>query len=130
MDRIENQMPKFTVISHNNHNLVIEAESATLLQDSDDYVFKTGSEVVAVVPKSSNILAVVKQAADISDFYFSDHQDDDEFPHPEETDDVCLDCRFDELLESQKFFNAVADIVCEVLGIADADEPEDVEVAD
>ena len=123
-------MPKFTVISHNNHNLVIEAESANLLQYPNDYVFENSNEVVAVVPKSPNILAVVKQDADIGDFYFSDHRDDDEFSHPEETDDVCLDCRFDELFESQKFFNAVADIVCEVLGITGADEPEGAEVTD
>lgn len=123
-------MPKFTVISHNNHNLVIEAESANLLQDSKNYIFrdKDGS-VVAVVPKSPSILAVVEQDADIGDFYYSDHKDDDEFSTPEETDDVCFDCRAKEFLGTYEFFEAVADIVCEVLNTA-AEEPEGAEVTD
>ena len=132
-------MAKFTVISHDDHNLVIEADSVSHTQNGD-FTFSTEGKTVAVVPISPAIFAVVNQEAEVADFYFADHQDDDTYAPPvcecectpefgDETDDVCLDCRFEEFLDSQEFYNAVADIVCQVLGINDAD-PEGAEVTD
>lgn len=132
-------MAKFTVLTFNDRNLVIEADRYA--EDSGSYQFLSGGTVVASVPRSPSIFAVINQEAEGSDFYFADHQDDDTFAPPvcecegtpefdDETDDVCLDCRFEEFLESQEFYNAVADIVCEMTGITGEDEPKGAEVTD
>ena len=132
-------MAKFTVLTFNDRNLVIEAERVSHNQGGD-YVFIAKGETVASIPNSPGIFAVVNQEAKVADFYFAEHQDDDTFAPPvcecectpefdDDTDDVCLDCRFEEFLDSQEFFNAVADIVCQVLGFNDED-PEGAEVTD
>lgn len=124
-------MAKFTVLTFNDRNLVIEADRVNHNQDGD-YVFVTQGEIVASVPANPGVFAVVNQEAEKDDFYFSDHQDDDTYDHaPEdETDDMCLDCRFEEFLESQEFYNAVDDIIVDAFGIDTGEEPEGAEVTD
>jgi hypothetical protein len=105
---------KFTVLTFNDRNLVIEAER--YVEDSSSYHFFSGGIIVASVHNSPNIFAVVNQEAEKADFYFADHREDDTFTPPqeydeEETDDVCLDCRIADFLDSQEGFNAIADVV-------------------
>jgi hypothetical protein len=128
---------KFTVLTPNDRNLVIEADRFE--PNNTDYVFLKDGSVVGSIPRSPSVFAVVNQEAEKADFYFADHQDDDTYAPPvcectpefdDETDDVCLDCRFEEFLESQEFYNAVADIIVDVLGLDIDGEPEGAEVTD
>jgi hypothetical protein len=121
---------KFTVLTHDNRNLVIEADR--FVPTNTDYTFSKDNHVVASVPFSPNLFAVVDQEVEGPDFYFADHSDDDTFglvSDEDETDDVCLDCRIAEFLNTQEGFNAVADIVYTLLE-PDENEPEGAEVTD
>jgi hypothetical protein len=74
-------MSTFIVKTTQNRNLVIEADSFFNNRDGV-YVFTNeDGDVVAEVPINPNILAVVEQDAEQEDFYFSDHEADDEFHH-------------------------------------------------
>ena len=116
-------MAKYIVKTINDRNQVIEADRFSL-RSSSTYEFIAGGNLVASVP-AHNVFAIVQWDADISDYYFSDHDLDDNFNRPfsghsnlarsanspeDDTDDVCIDCRNEELFDSQEFFNAVADV--------------------
>lgn len=101
-------MPDFIVTTVSDRNLIIKADKFGPSGDGG-YAFFTNGEIVAIVPHSPEILAIAEyDEAFQADFYtYDDPEDEDEI----ETDDVCLDCRFAEFLESQEFASAVLDYV-------------------
>jgi len=113
---------KFTVITHDDHNLLIEADRFVLWGGS--YLFQTGlgseSRDVASVP-SVGVFAVVNQENEKDDFYYSETIGPD-YEEDEENEPSGIDW----LLNSETFYGAVADIIYDVLGLND--EPEDKEV--
>ena len=117
-------MAKYIVKTINERNLVIEADRFPSIDHNNHaYEFYKDGGIVALVTQA-NVFAIVEWDADISDFYYSDHEIDDNFNasyrhsnlgrsanSPEDDlDDVCIDCRNEELFDSQEFFNAVADV--------------------
>jgi len=106
-------MPNYLVLTHDNRNLVIKADGFSVDRDSGTYQFinkKDGGPGTLVAAADQHVLAVIEQGnAFIDDFY-----DGEDSPN-DDTDDVCLDCRFEEFLESEEFFDAVAEIVDGIL---------------
>lgn len=120
-------MPKYVVKTQNDRNLVIEADRLNV-GSSEEYLFENKTEdgrinIVASVNRHA-VIAVIEDKADLCDYYYSDHELDDRFhgdsghsnlarsaADPVETDDVCTDCRNEELFESQEFFDAVFDLI-------------------
>ena len=72
-------MSKFHVLTYNDRNLVIEAETFFLNRDNEYEFEDEDGCAVASVPNSPNIFAVVRQENQVADFYFSDHSADDKF---------------------------------------------------
>ena len=127
-------MPKFVVKTHNDRNLIIEANH--VYSETQEYRFTKVvdgfSQIAALVPRVG-VLAIIKNESDQADFYFSDHEADDAFnrggyagsaghsnlartaSEPDDLDDTCLDCRIAEFLDTQEGFSAVADIVYAIL---------------
>ena len=114
-------MSKYVVKTPTDRNIIIETDDFYLNRDNVFVFTDEDGDVVANVPNTSNVIAIVEEDADINDFYYSDHEGDDVFkanypaaapPDDEtETDDVCLDCRLTEFLNSPEFFDKVDDIV-------------------
>lgn len=105
-------MTEYIIKTDNNRNLVIEADRYQYNATEGNYEFfkkddKADTQKVATVT-SRAFLAIVEKNAEKADFYehYDVNQDEED-----ETDDVCLDCRFAELLESEDFWNAVWEIV-------------------
>ena len=116
-------MANFIVKTHNNRNLVIEADD--LVVGVDEYLFYTAHKILASVPKHPSILAVLEEDAEADDYYV-DYDDSDE----DETDDVCLDCRLEEFLDSDSFVDTVLRIVNAWREANDEDLPKEAEVTD
>jgi len=85
-------------------SLVIEADKFETSPDFGTFDFYREHLLVASVP-SRDVLAVVEEDAYQGDYLF------DLETEPDDSDDVCLDCRFKEFLESEEFFNEVYEIV-------------------
>lgn len=127
-------MPEY-IVKTKGRNLVISADHYRFEFNPQHYEFFCRTETdgynrtVATVP-DRDVIAIVKKEnllTDFSDDYldaddpkytsFSNHSniartalgepDNGEY---EDHDDTYLDCRFEEFLESQEFFNAVADV--------------------
>lgn len=104
-------MPNYLIKTDRDRNLIIEADEVFV--ESDCYVFRTKRGGVSVKVGFVNkhaVLAVMEDGLDKADLYFSDHEYGEAF-NREHPNDVCTDCRNEELLESEEFFDAVCDIV-------------------
>ena len=88
-------MPTFVIKTADRPDFTIKAYEYFLTRDNNFDFEDEESNTVASVPNASNIIAIVK--------------DDNLFESDE--DDVCLDCRFGEFLDSDDFREAVIDIV-------------------
>ena len=90
-------MSTFTVKTANDRNLVIEAEKFEYDQHANYLFFgKEGGQVATV--SSHEVFAIIKDEADKADYYYSDHESDDNFNPPN-------------IYESEEFLEAVADAV-------------------
>jgi len=107
-------MAKYTVKTTDNRNLVIEADSYGLDYTRTSYEFTKDGNKVAAIPASPYVFAILLNDVEESDYYWVYDWNEEENKENEtetETDDVCLDCRFKEFLESEEFFNEVYEIV-------------------
>jgi len=107
-------MAKYTVKTTDNRNLVIEADSYGLDYTQTSYEFTKDGNKVATIPASPYVFAILLNDVEESDYYWVYDWNEEENKENEtetETDDVCLDCRFKEFLESEEFFNEVYEIV-------------------
>ena len=100
---------EYIIKTPEDRNLVIEAEKYERDQHGD-YIFhsKEGTKVATVNQRL--VFAVVQKEAEKSDYYWV-YDWNEEDAKEAEHDDVCIDCRNQELFESEEFFNAVYDIV-------------------
>lgn len=111
-------MPEYIVKTHDDdRSLVIKADRFIINKDNGSYDFFTKDSLVASV-NSRSILGVLEfEEAYQADF----HEDDD-------PDDTRLDFRFENFLESEDFYNTVAEVVFDVLDwLENEDKPGETE---
>jgi hypothetical protein len=102
-------MPEYTVKTVNDRNLVIEADSYALNYNQTAFEFSKDDKVIASVLNNPNVFAIVETDSVLSDHYsVYDWNVEDE---KEELDDVCTNCRNQELFDSEEFWDAVWEVV-------------------
>lgn len=104
-------MPEYIVKNDRDRNLVIEADRYNYNATEETYEFfkkddKADIQKVATVT-SRAFLAIVEKNAEKADFY--EHYDVN--TEQDDTEDVCLGCQYADLLGSDSFFEAVANII-------------------
>ena len=126
-------MPEYIVKTIHDRNLVIEADKYNFnsIENAYEFFAKDGEGLglvkVATVPGSPEILAIVENDAEKADFYYvddwneEDDEDDSEDEDDEDCDETCLDCRLDEFVGSDTFFDAVSSILGFYLSPADTE---------
>lgn len=113
-------MPDYTVKTHDNRNLVIEADSYNFEPSSFSYEFVKKGKHIATVP-AAGVFTIVLNDNVKSDYYWVyDWNKEDEKEAAEE--DLCTDCQTAELLESDVFWGAVWEVV-EAYHAPDSDFP-------
>jgi hypothetical protein len=123
-------MPEFTVKTFDDRNLVIEADRYTRNSTYDIEFLKDGN-LVATIPNNTPILAIVANEAEKSDHYHVyDWNEEDAKEEVENSDDVCLDCRNEEFLNSEEFWNAVWEIAWDVAEAWNSPPEEETEPAE
>ena len=118
-------MPKYIVKTINDRNLVIEADG--YISRGDHFEFFVRKDETSTTVGSAlkhSVFAIVENDAIKDDFYYFDDATPGE---DEDEDDVCLDCRFQEFLESKEFFDQVDSIVEFWHGGSKQDEPTEAE---
>ena len=115
----------YHVIANDGRATRIEADSYTLLS-SGEYAFTNKTEDPGGEHKVASInagatFAVVEDDACLGSFY-----PEDEDPEDEE-DDVCLDCRILELLDTEEFYEAVVGVIESHCGGREEDTPPEAE---
>ena len=125
-------MPEYTIKTVHDRNLVIEADRYHYNATEEAYEFfqkdeKYDIRKIATVFRSPEILSIVENDAQKSDFYYvddwneEDDEDDSEDEDDEDCDETCLDCRLDEFVGSDTFFDAVSSILGFYLSPADTE---------
>jgi len=108
-------MPDFVIKTHNDRNIVIEADRYEHDATEHAYAFfkkdaEGNTTRVATLRTPSDAFLIIENSAEKADFYFRD----DEGVDPVEEDD-CVECQladeYGDLLESEVLWNAVWDIV-------------------
>lgn len=104
-------MPEYIIKTGNNRNLVIDADRYNYNATEGNYEFfkkddKADTQKVATVTNRA-FLAIIEKNAEKADFY--EHYDVNK--EEDYTEDVCLGCQYADLLGSDSFFEAVANII-------------------
>lgn len=105
-------MAEYTVKTTDNRNLVIEADGFITYGEGWEFFGTSGSErkIVARIPFNPYVFAIVLNDNVKSDHYYVyDWNEEDE--KEAEAEESCLDCQFQEFLESKEFFSEVWDIL-------------------
>ena len=80
----------------------------------------SGSQKIATVPRSPELLAIITNESEQADFYYvEDLNEEDE----DDCDDTCLDCRLEEFTQSDMFFDEVYSIIDFYHSVDNQDEP-------
>lgn len=90
-----------TVIEANKYN-------SNSVVGSFDFLAETGEKIASFLCHST--VSIVEANTAFQDIFLVDAPETDDLD-PEETDDVCFDCRVGELLDSEVFFDAVVGII-------------------
>ena len=112
----------YHVIANDGRVTVIEADSYALLSNGE-YAFTNKTEEPGAEHKVASVnagatFAVIEDDAFLGSFY----PDDEDLDDDENEDDICLDCRIDELLESEDFYEAVVGVIESHCGGGDAED--------
>jgi hypothetical protein len=104
--------------------LLIEADSFRLNKDTRTYEFLTAAKtakkaqtIVASIPQNE-VFAVLEEEAYLADYLYDLDTDEPEI------DDVCLDCRAQEIIDTDAFSNAVFEMIDYWHEHADDEEPD------
>lgn len=131
-------MPNYIVKTTRDRNLVIEADYYRYNAAEEVYEFfkndqspacgyansgghsnlarssASGSQKIATVPRSPELLAIVTNESEQADFYYVEdlnEEDEEDIEDEDECDDTCLDCRLEEFTQSDTFFDEVYSII-------------------
>lgn len=104
-------MSEYIIKTDRDRNLVIEADRYNYNATEETYEFfkkddKADIQKVATIPNRA-FLAIVESEAEKADFY--EHYDVNE--EEDDTEEVCPGCQYADLLVSDAFFEAVANII-------------------
>jgi hypothetical protein len=110
-------MPEYFVRTNSDRVICVKADSYGLDYTQRFFDFKKGGNVLASF-NTLDVLAIIDEEVFQGEFSAIDDED--------ETDDVCLDCRLQDFLESEDFFGEVWDIV-EAWHAPDEDTPPEAE---
>ena len=102
-------MAKYFVRDSHGYVTVVEAGNYITNNQTGTFEFLNGEVRVASFPINTTISVVGADDA------WQDIFPNDELETEEETDDVCLDCRFEDFLNSEEFVEAVTEIAADVV---------------